>query len=169
MAFTMSQERGQLEKLQRIKQLLTRKFDDPEVQKIIKMLPFIVVNKDGKPCVEVKIKDDNVEVLSPEEICAMFLQKMKETAEAHLRKSINHDVVTVPAYFNDTQRQATKEDCRLLYHSSNAVSSSEFNNQAGKLSALTTTDLSSASEEGSPKIRRSILSWTYEDGISLTT
>ncbi|KAK4343847.1 hypothetical protein RND71_036941 [Anisodus tanguticus] len=68
--------------------------------------------------------NDNVEVLSPEEICAMFLQKMKETAEAHLRKSINHDVVTVP------------------------VSSSEFNNQPEKRSALTTTDLSSASEEG---------------------
>ncbi|PHT98950.1 Luminal-binding protein 5 [Capsicum chinense] len=92
-----------------VKRLIGRKFDDPEVQKIIKMLPFNVVNKDGKPYVQVKIKDGDVKVFSPEEISAMILQKMKETAEAYLGKSIKHGVITVPAYFNDAQRQATKD------------------------------------------------------------
>ncbi|XP_055816685.1 luminal-binding protein 5-like [Solanum dulcamara] len=92
-----------------VKRLIGRKFDDPEVQKIIKMLPFNIVNKDGKPYVEVKIKDGDVKVFSPEEISAMILQKMKETAEAYLGKSIKHAVITVPAYFNDAQRQATKD------------------------------------------------------------
>ncbi|KAF3680985.1 luminal-binding protein 5 [Capsicum chacoense] len=92
-----------------VKRLIGRKFDDPEVQKIIKMLPFNVVNKDGKPYVQVKIKDGDVKVFSPEEISAMILQKMKETAEAYLGKSIKHAVITVPAYFNDAQRQATKD------------------------------------------------------------
>ncbi|PHT41399.1 Luminal-binding protein 5 [Capsicum baccatum] len=73
------------------------------------MLPFNVVNKDGKPYVQVKIKDGDVKVFSPEEISAMILQKMKETAEAYLGKSIKHAVITVPAYFNDAQRQATKD------------------------------------------------------------
>ncbi|KAH0766687.1 hypothetical protein KY285_002558 [Solanum tuberosum] len=92
-----------------VKRLIGRKFDDPEVQKIIKMLPFNIVNKDGKPYVEVKIKEGDVKVFSPEEISAMILQKMKETAEAYLGKSIKHAVITVPAYFNDAQRQATKD------------------------------------------------------------
>ncbi|XP_060219231.1 heat shock 70 kDa protein BIP1-like [Lycium barbarum] len=92
-----------------VKRLIGRKFDDPEVQKIIKMLPFKVVNKDGKPYVEVKVKDGDIKVFSPEEISAMILQKMKETAEAYLGKSIKHAVITVPAYFNDAQRQATKD------------------------------------------------------------
>ncbi|XP_009766974.1 luminal-binding protein 5-like [Nicotiana tabacum] len=92
-----------------VKRLIGRKFDDPEVQKIIKMLPFEVVNKDGKPYVQVKIKDGEVKKFSPEEISAMILQKMKETAEAYLGKSIKHAVITVPAYFNDAQRQATKD------------------------------------------------------------
>ncbi|MCD7446956.1 Luminal-binding protein 5 [Datura stramonium] len=92
-----------------VKRLIGRKFDDPEVQKIIKMLPFNVVNKDGKPYVQVKIKDGDIKVFSPEEISAMILQKMKETAEAYLGKSIKHAVITVPAYFNDAQRQATKD------------------------------------------------------------
>ncbi|KAL3381926.1 hypothetical protein AABB24_001831 [Solanum stoloniferum] len=92
-----------------VKRLIGRKFDDPEVQKIIKMLPFNIVNKDGKPYVEVKIKEGDVKVFSPEEISAMILQKMKETAEAYLGKSIKHAVITVPAYFSDAQRQATKD------------------------------------------------------------
>lgn len=80
--------------------LLFGRFDDPEVQKIIKMLPFEVVNKDGKPYVQVKIKDGEVKKFSPEEISAMILQKMKETAEAYLGKSIKHAVITVPGIFN---------------------------------------------------------------------
>ncbi|KAM3341024.1 hypothetical protein P3S68_028659 [Capsicum galapagoense] len=67
-----------------VKRLIGRKFDDPEVQKIIKMLPFNVVNKDGKPYVQVKIEDGDIKVFSPEEISAMILQKMKQTAEGRI-------------------------------------------------------------------------------------
>ncbi|KAK6135426.1 hypothetical protein DH2020_030845 [Rehmannia glutinosa] len=92
-----------------VKRLIGRKFDDPEVQRDMKMLPYKVVDKDGKPYVEVKMRDGEVKVFSPEEISAMTLQKMKETAEAYLGKKIKRAVVTVPAYFNDAQRQATKD------------------------------------------------------------
>ncbi|OAY44054.1 luminal-binding protein 5 [Manihot esculenta] len=91
-----------------VKRLIGRKFDDPEVQKEIKFLPYKVVNKDGKPYIQVKVKGEN-KAFSPEEISAMVLGKMKETAEAYLGKKIKDAVVTVPAYFNDAQRQATKD------------------------------------------------------------
>ncbi|KAK4424537.1 Luminal-binding protein 5 [Sesamum alatum] len=92
-----------------VKRLIGRKFDDPEVQRDMKMLPYQVVDKDGKPYVQVPTKDGEVKVFSPEEISAMVLRKMKETAESYLGKKIHHAVVTVPAYFNDAQRQATKD------------------------------------------------------------
>ena len=60
------------------------------------MLPYKVVNRDGKPYIQVKLKDNEVKVFSPEEISAMILQKMKETAEAFLGKTVKHAVVTVP-------------------------------------------------------------------------
>ncbi|KAH9656496.1 Heat shock 70 kDa protein BIP1 [Citrus sinensis] len=91
-----------------VKRLIGGKFDDPEVQRDIKFLPYKVVNKDGKPYIQVKVKGET-KVFSPEEIGAMVLQKMKETAEAFLGKKIKDAVVTVPAYFNDAQRQATKD------------------------------------------------------------
>ncbi|CDY22648.1 BnaC08g42820D [Brassica napus] len=90
------------------KRLMGRKFDDPDVQRDIKFLPYKVVNKDGKPYIQVKVKGE-VKVFSPEEISAMILTKMKETAEAFLGKKIKDAVITVPAYFNDAQRQATKD------------------------------------------------------------
>ncbi|XP_073032430.1 endoplasmic reticulum chaperone BiP-like [Primulina eburnea] len=74
----------------------------------MKLAPYKFVNKDGKPYIEVKIKDSETKVFSPEEISAMILIKMKEIAEAYLGKKIKDDVVTVPAYFNDAQRQALK-------------------------------------------------------------
>ncbi|CAO2836716.1 unnamed protein product [Amaranthus hypochondriacus] len=92
-----------------VKRLIGRKFNDQEVQRDMKMLPYKVVNRDGKPYIQVKLKDNEVKVFSPEEISAMILQKMKETAEAFLGKTVKHAVVTVPAYFNDAQRQATKD------------------------------------------------------------
>ncbi|XP_057550780.1 luminal-binding protein 5-like [Amaranthus tricolor] len=92
-----------------VKRLIGRKYNDPEVQRDMKMLPYKVVNRDGKPYIQVKLKDNEVKVFSPEEISAMILQKMKETAEAFLGKTVKHAVVTVPAYFNDAQRQATKD------------------------------------------------------------
>ncbi|KAJ7568997.1 hypothetical protein O6H91_01G056400 [Diphasiastrum complanatum] len=92
-----------------VKRLIGRKFEDKEVQRDMKLFPFKIVNKDGKPYIQVQIKDGEVKVFSPEEISAMILTKMKETAEAYLGKKIKDAVVTVPAYFNDAQRQATKD------------------------------------------------------------
>jgi len=60
------------------------------------MVPYKIVNKEGKPYIQVKIKDGEVKVFSPEEISAMILQKMKETAESYLGKKIKHAVITVP-------------------------------------------------------------------------
>merc|ERR1711990_500374 len=90
------------------KRLIGRKFTDKEVQRDLKMFPFKVVNKESKPCIEVELKDGK-KVFQAEEISAMVLTKMKETAEAYLGKEIKNAVVTVPAYFNDAQRQATKD------------------------------------------------------------
>lgn len=72
------------------------RFDDPEVQRDMKLLPYKIVNKDGKPYIQVKIKDGEIKVFSPEEISAMILGKMKETAESYLGKKIKNAVVTVP-------------------------------------------------------------------------
>ncbi|CDY23972.1 BnaC03g17190D [Brassica napus] len=92
-----------------VKRLIGRKFADKEVQKDRKLVPYQIVDKDGKPYIQVKIKDGETKVFSPEEVSAMILTKMKETAEAYLGKKIKDAVVTVPAYFNDAQRQATKD------------------------------------------------------------
>ncbi|KAG0674062.1 70-kilodalton heat shock protein [Kluyveromyces marxianus] len=90
------------------KRLIGRKFDDPEVVNDAKHFPFKIVNKDGKPNVQVEYKGET-KVFSPEEISSMVLTKMKETAEAYLGTTVKDAVVTVPAYFNDSQRQATKD------------------------------------------------------------
>ena len=79
-----------------VKRLIGRKFDDPEVQKDTKFLPYKVVNKEGKPYVQVNIRDGEIKVFSPEEISAMILGKMKETAESYLGKKIKDVDVTVP-------------------------------------------------------------------------
>merc|ERR1711871_1460363 len=91
-----------------VKRLIGRKFNDDTVQKDIKLLPYSIANKDGKPYIEVDVKGAR-KMYSPEEISAMILGKMKEIAEAFLGKKIGNAVVTVPAYFNDAQRQATKD------------------------------------------------------------
>ena len=88
-----------------VKRLIGRRFDDPEVQKMSKTAPFKIVKGDnGDAWVEV-----NGEKKSPAQISAMILQKMKETAEAFLGQTVTKAVITVPAYFNDSQRQATKD------------------------------------------------------------
>ncbi|KAH9324465.1 hypothetical protein KI387_004643, partial [Taxus chinensis] len=92
-----------------VKRLIGRKFEDKEVQRDMKLVPYKIVNKEGKPYIQVKIQDGEQKVFSPEEVSAMILTKMKETAEAFLGKKIKDAVVTVPAYFNDAQRQATKD------------------------------------------------------------
>jgi heat shock 70kDa protein 1/2/6/8 len=90
------------------KRLIGRKFDDAEVQADMKHFPFRVFSKEGKPYIEVEYRGEKKQ-FSPEEISSMVLLKMKETAEAFLGITITNSVVTVPAYFNDSQRQATKD------------------------------------------------------------
>lgn len=91
-----------------IKRLIGRKFNDKDVTADTKHFPFSVVNKNGKPTIDVEVAG-SMKNFTPEEISAMVLGKMKETAEAYLGKKVTHAVVTVPAYFNDAQRQATKD------------------------------------------------------------
>jgi chaperone protein DnaK len=91
-----------------VKRLIGRKFKDTTVQKDLNLFPFKVVDKGGKPFVQAVVKGETKE-MAPEEVSAMVLRKMKETAEAFLGKEVRHAVVTVPAYFNDAQRQATKD------------------------------------------------------------
>merc|ERR1711920_655304 len=88
--------------------LIGRRFKDSTVQKDIKLLPFTWADKSGKPMINVMVKGEE-KVLSPEEVSSMILTKMKETAENYLGKEVKHAVITVPAYFNDAQRQSTKD------------------------------------------------------------
>jgi molecular chaperone DnaK len=120
-AFTDSGERlvGQIARRQAItnpentifavKRLIGRRSDDPMVQKATKVLPYKVVrNENGDAWVEIRGKQ-----YSPAEISAFILQKMKQTAEDYLGEKISEAVITVPAYFNDSQRQATKDAGRI--------------------------------------------------------
>eukprot|EP00397_Hematodinium_sp_SG-2012_P017762 GEMP01018173.1.p1 GENE.GEMP01018173.1~~GEMP01018173.1.p1 ORF type:complete len:657 (+),score=179.89 GEMP01018173.1:43-2013(+) len=91
-----------------IKRLIGRRYKDSTVQKDKKLLPFEIVEKDTKPMIQVLEKGEK-KIKSPEEVSSMILTKMKEVAENYLGKSVNHAVITVPAYFNDAQRQATKD------------------------------------------------------------
>ncbi len=116
-AFTESGERlvGQLAKRQAVtnpdqtifavKRLIGRKYDAPQVQQMMKKVPYKIIQaKNGDAWVEIKGKE-----YSPAEISAMILQKMKKTAEDYLGEPVTDAVITVPAYFNDSQRQATKD------------------------------------------------------------
>ncbi|KAL3538734.1 hypothetical protein ACH5RR_002100 [Cinchona calisaya] len=91
------------------KRLIGRRFDDPQTQKEMKMVPFKIIRApNGDAWVEA-----NGQQYSPSQIGAFVLTKMKETAEAYLGKTVNKAVITVPAYFNDAQRQATKDAGRI--------------------------------------------------------
>lgn len=90
------------------KRLIGRDFSDPTVQQDMKHWSFNVVSQKGKPAFEVEYKGETVQFL-PEEISAMVLGKMKKIAEDYLGHSVDQAVITVPAYFNDSQRQATKD------------------------------------------------------------
>jgi molecular chaperone DnaK len=120
-AFTSSGERlvGQVARRQAItnsektmhaiKRLIGRKFDDNEVQKDIKVMPFKIVRADnGDAAIQIDERR-----YAPPEISAMVLQKLKMDAEAYLGETIEEAVITVPAYFNDSQRQATKDAGRI--------------------------------------------------------
>ena len=89
-----------------VKRLIGRRFGDESVQADIKSWPFRVLNRSGKPVITVTYKGDEV-TFSPEEISSMVLVKMRETAESFLGKKVNNAVITVPAYFNDSQRQVS--------------------------------------------------------------
>ena len=90
------------------KRLIGRRYDEPTVQSDMKLWPFKVVNDNGKPKIQVEFKNQ-LKTFAPEEISSMVLLKMKETAESYLGGKVRDVVVTVPAYFNDSQRQATKD------------------------------------------------------------
>lgn len=91
------------------KRLIGRKFSDSVVQSDMKLWPFTVINKgDDKPAIQVSFKGET-KVFVPEEISSMVLSKMKEISETYLGQTVNDAVITVPAYFNDSQRQATKD------------------------------------------------------------
>jgi heat shock protein 5 len=91
-----------------VKRLVGRNFDDKEVQRDMKYLSYKIVSKSGKPYIKIETTHGEKQ-MSPEEISAMILIKMKEVAEAYLGKEVKYAVVTVPAYFNDAQRTATKD------------------------------------------------------------
>lgn len=90
------------------KRLIGRRFDDEKIQADMKHWPFKVYNDCGKPKIQVEFKGE-IKKFAPEEISSMVLIKMREIAETYLGQKINDAVITVPAYFNDSQRQATKD------------------------------------------------------------
>ena len=91
-----------------VKRLIGRKFNEKEVQHDAKFLPYDIVNSEGKAYIRTNFKGES-KVFSPEQVSAMVLEKMKQIAEKYLSKEVKNAVVTVPAYFNDSQRQATKD------------------------------------------------------------
>ena len=90
------------------KRLIGRKFDDIAVQSDIKNFPFKVISDNNKPKIQATYKNE-LKTFQPEEISSMVLTKMKEVAEAYIGEKVTDAVITVPAYFNDSQRQATKD------------------------------------------------------------
>ena len=90
------------------KRLIGRKFDDPSVQNDIQNFPFKVISDNNNPKIQATYKSE-LKTFQPEEISSMVLTKMKEVAEAYIGEKVTDAVVTVPAYFNDSQRQATKD------------------------------------------------------------
>ena len=90
------------------KRLIGRNYDDKDVQEDIKLWPFTILSKNNKPIIEIEYKGEK-KTFRPEEVSSMVLIKMKEVAESYLNEEIKDAVITVPAYFNDSQRQATKD------------------------------------------------------------
>jgi L1 cell adhesion molecule like protein len=90
------------------KRLIGKNFNDDKVKSDMKHFSYTVINKENKPFIEVEYKGET-KVFAPEEISSMVLSKMKDIAEAYLGTHVTDAVITVPAYFNDSQRQATKD------------------------------------------------------------
>jgi L1 cell adhesion molecule like protein len=91
-----------------VKRLIGRRYDDTTIQEDMKRWPFTVISVGGKPKIQVEYKGGK-KTFFPEQISSMLLTKMKETAEAYLGKTVTSAVITVPAYFNNSQRQATMD------------------------------------------------------------
>ncbi|KAG2495521.1 hypothetical protein HYH03_006464 [Edaphochlamys debaryana] len=92
-----------------VKHLLGRTFDDPEVQRLRDLVPYDIVEQDGKPYISIGMKDGKQHLYSPEEISAIIIAEMKETAESFLGKTVKHAVISVPAHSTEYSRQATKD------------------------------------------------------------
>lgn len=90
------------------KRLIGQKYNDEKIQKLLKHFTYSVINHNNKPKIEVEFKKEK-KLFTPEEISSMVLLKMKEIAESYIGKTVTDAVITVPAYFNDSQRQATKD------------------------------------------------------------
>lgn len=95
-----------------VKRFIGRRFSEETVQRDMKLLPFKIINKNDKPFIEVSVKGEK-KTFAPEEVSAMVLVRMKEIAEEYLGTSVKNAVITVPAYFNDAQRQATQDAGRI--------------------------------------------------------
>ena len=93
-----------------VKRLIGRKFQDAEVQKDIGLVPYQIIGHENG---DAWVATSDGKNLSPQEISARVLEKMKKTAEAYLGETVTEAVITVPAYFNDSQRQATKDAGRI--------------------------------------------------------
>ena len=96
-----------------VKRLIGRSFNDKSVQADKKLVPYKIVSAANKPRIQVTQSDGSPTTFAPEEISAMVLGKMKTTAEAYLGEPVTRAVVTVPAYFTDEQKQATKDAGRI--------------------------------------------------------
>jgi L1 cell adhesion molecule like protein len=90
------------------KRLIGKNYNDENITRVLKHLSYNVIDKDNKPMIEVEYREET-KTFSPEEVGAMILGKMKEIAEAYLGEPVTDAVITVPAYFNDSQRTATKD------------------------------------------------------------
>lgn len=121
------------------KRLIGRNYNDPTIQEDMQHWPFKVVAEGKKPKIQVEYKCE-MKMFNPEEVSSMVLTKMKETAEAYLGQTVKDVVITVPAYFNDSQRQATKDAgviaglnvMRIINEPTAAAIAYGLNNQKGK-------------------------------------
>eukprot|EP00299_Pterocystis_sp_00344_P015644 c7824_g1_i3.p1 GENE.c7824_g1_i3~~c7824_g1_i3.p1 ORF type:complete len:546 (+),score=152.70 c7824_g1_i3:38-1675(+) len=95
-----------------VKRLIGRSFDDPITQQDMKLWPFKVINENNNPVIQVTFKNEK-KTFIPQQISAMVLQQLKQSAEEYLNEKVTDAVITVPAYFNDAQRQATKDAGRI--------------------------------------------------------
>jgi len=95
-----------------VKRLMGREFDDPDVQRFMKNWPLWVIKENNLLKIQVQFKGEK-KIFVPEQISSMILGKMKETAEAYVVSGITKVVITVPAYFNNAQREATNDAAKI--------------------------------------------------------